>query len=43
MGPQTKKKNDLEIHRLLEESNLLIIHFSGFDNLIAYHPKFVKK
>ena len=43
MGPQTKKNNDLEIHWLLEEGNLLIIQFSGFDNLSAYHPKFVKK
>ena len=42
MGPRDKKDNDLEIHWLLEESTLLIIHFSGFDNLSAYHPKFVK-
>ena len=43
MRPQTRKNKDLEIHWLLEEGNLLIIEVSGFDNLSAYHPKFVKK
>ena len=40
MRPQTRKNKDLEIHWLLEEG-LLIIEVSGFDNLSAYHPKFV--
>lgn len=43
MGPRAKKDKDLEIHWLLEERTLLVIHFSGFDNLSAYHPKFVKE
>ena len=42
MGPRDKKDKDLEIHWLLEESTLIIIHFSGFDNLSAYHPKLKK-
>ena len=44
MESQAKKKRFRDTSRpLLKESNLLIIHFSSFDNLRAYHPKFVKK
>ena len=44
MGPRAKKDTDLDIHWLLEERTLfIVIHFSGFDNLSAYHPKFVKE
>ena len=43
MGPRAKKDTDLEIHWLLEERTLLVIHFNGLDNLSAYHPKFVKE
>ena len=42
MEPHAKTDKDLEKHWLLEESTLLIIHFSGFDNLSAYHPKYFR-
>ena len=43
MKPQAKKKRSRDTsRRLLEESNLLIIRFSGFDYLRAYHPNLLK-